>query len=79
MSDNADATPSEKKSRNSYTLEKKLKSIATSRGLDNVDKASQQEGVPRTCLMKWIEGEEKLKEAIRTRGTDTKKGNRWGR
>lgn len=64
MSDNADAAAAEKKSRNSYTLEKKLKCIATAKRLDNIENAAQLEGVPRQCLGKWMAQEKKLKDAM---------------
>ncbi|KAH7708933.1 Protein W02H5.4 [Aphelenchoides avenae] len=50
MGDSASATPAEKKSRKSYSLEKKLQCIATAKRVDNIDRAAEPEGVPRTCL-----------------------------
>ncbi|KAH7707260.1 Protein W02H5.4 [Aphelenchoides avenae] len=51
MSDNTNAVPTEKKSRNSYSLEKKLCCIATAKRLNNIDRAAELEGVPRPCLI----------------------------
>ncbi|KAH7673236.1 pogo transposable element with KRAB domain-like protein, partial [Aphelenchoides avenae] len=73
MSDNAGTAATEKKSRNSYTLEKKLKCIATARRLNNIDNAAQLEGVPPQCLGKWMADEKKFKDAVKTRGKDNKK------
>lgn len=63
MGDAPTAAVPEKKSRKSYSLEKKLKSIATAKRLNNIDEASQIEGVPRTCLVRWLDNEKKLKDA----------------
>ncbi|KAH7697452.1 hypothetical protein AAVH_35464, partial [Aphelenchoides avenae] len=63
MSDNTNAVPTEKKSRNSYSLEKKLHCIATAKRLNNIDRAAELEGVPRSCLVKWMPDETKLKDA----------------
>lgn len=63
MGDNVGATDVEKKSRNAYSLEKKLQCIATAKRLNNIDRAAELEGVPRTCLLRWMPEEKKFKDA----------------
>ncbi|KAH7721686.1 hypothetical protein AAVH_10764 [Aphelenchoides avenae] len=65
MGDRAETVATEKKSRTSYTLEKKLQRIATANRLNNIDRAAELEGVPRSCLVKWMAEETKFKEASR--------------
>lgn len=63
MGDNAANAATEKKSRNSYTLEKKSKCIATAGRLKNVDNAAQLEDVRRQCLGKRMAHKKELKDA----------------
>lgn len=58
-----DNNVAEKKTRNSYSLEKKLHCIATAKRLNNIDRAAELEGVPRSCLVKWMDDEKKFKDA----------------
>ncbi|KAH7710038.1 pogo transposable element with KRAB domain-like protein [Aphelenchoides avenae] len=73
MGDNVGATDVEKKSRNAYSLKKKLQCIATAKRLNNIDRAAELEGVPRTCLLRWMPEEKKFKDASKARGKNTKK------
>ncbi|KAH7717641.1 hypothetical protein AAVH_14922 [Aphelenchoides avenae] len=75
MGDNAGTAATEKKSRNSYTLEKKLKCIATAKRLNNIDNAAQLEGVPRQCLGK-LDGAEakKVLKALKLYSSVPKQG-----